>query len=654
MALDSIMEFYFDERICLLNCLSSVLRNGQDENYLYAEQIRPFLADLLKNDLDNEIIKLYIKNCETTVPKDLNRQQAERWANQLVNEQVALLEVLFLIYYAHIVCNPKRQLLLLRLFKEQGFGTRQLNYSLLNNFGHAMVKKVGYIGILIAIETMNLENYLDDELDNKTQELLNNETIITLDGEFQKWGTIPQHGPLLLAWSALTCRINQITETDALKYKQFAAKSMELKAIPFLVTMLKEGFSLDDANLTGYKSVLKGLLSILLTAFNVEYLPSLVEFHQEIFSGQPLLCHQFWEQDYPKDTLRGLLDLARHHFPYEFEPLLLVLTSLASDGPCAHVVFRYLANQTTYRHILPTQFFNNVEESTLSTPNEQFIRVKIPFTIDKVTFVTDTLGKIVGHRDDVPVIEWKLNYSAWTFFMALLDSLLERLSTNSLLNDEQISRCIVILQLVAQLLAQDFTIAWQLRQHLKSCYFSSKTKPLIAEHLSDDDIIPRLFLFLRLYSFRPNSNITLLSLCVKCLNGFAKGDPSYVWLHLRRADIIGTHKNDATTGAIRHLLNNVECVIGSYPVTISFLDLLAIVLSFIQQWHGPNVDTSLRDFHPYLTYICADLFNAYESWKYTDLIERWQIAIKILHIFNTILRDDEISNEDKETLRIFL
>jgi hypothetical protein len=39
--------------------------------------------------------------------------------------------------------------------------------------------------------------------------------------------------------------------------------------------------------------------------------------------------------------------------------------------------------------------------------------------------------------------------------MSVLDSFLERLSINSLLNEEQISRCTIVLQLIDQLLSKD-------------------------------------------------------------------------------------------------------------------------------------------------------------------------------------------------------
>jgi hypothetical protein len=104
---------------------------------------------------------------------------------------------------------------------------------------------------------------------------------------------------------------------------------------------------------------------------------------------------------------------------------------------------------------------------------------------------------------------------------------------------------------------------------------------------------------------------------------------------------LSLYRSNLNAGAIRHLLNNVECVRGSYSVTLSFLDLLANLLAYIQRWRHDDIDVSLQDFHPYLTYVRTDLFTDYESWKYTQIIDRWQMAIKILHIFNEILRNDE-------------
>jgi hypothetical protein len=79
-----------------------------------------------------------------------------------------------------------------------------------------------------------------------------------------------------------------------------------------------------------------------------------------------------------------------------------------------------LADQTTFRHTLPPQFFNNIEDSPFSTPNEQLVRVKMPFTVDKIIFPADTVGKLVGYHDDLPIIEWKVYLSVKHFLSFLL------------------------------------------------------------------------------------------------------------------------------------------------------------------------------------------------------------------------------------------
>ena len=54
--------------------------------------------------------------------------------------------------------------------------------------------------------------------------------------------------------------------------------------------------------------------------------------------GQTMLARQFWEQDYQRDALRSLLDSTHRCFPYEFAPLLRILTPLAGDAHCAAIV----------------------------------------------------------------------------------------------------------------------------------------------------------------------------------------------------------------------------------------------------------------------------------------------------------------------------
>jgi len=100
---------------------------------------------------------------------------------------------------------------------------------------------------------------------------------------------------------------------------------------------------------------------------------------------------------------------------------------------------------------------------------------------------------------------------------------------------------------------------------------------------------------------------------------------------------------------------------GLYPITISFLKLLHTLFDYAWKWHfisgethissAENVEyskqwmpltkgqaaedgelqpVSLEDFHPCLSFIKADLFARYESWRYTLPSQKTKIALKVL------------------------
>jgi len=83
---------------------------------------------------------------------------------------------------------------------------------------------------------------------NRTRHWISKAGIDLLEKEFlsPQWGTIEPQGPILLAWAAVACRLNQFTQGDELQVPIHAQKAMKCKAVSFLTTMLSEGFSADD------------------------------------------------------------------------------------------------------------------------------------------------------------------------------------------------------------------------------------------------------------------------------------------------------------------------------------------------------------------------------------------------------------------------
>ena len=66
-----VVSYYYDERICLLHCLGSLLRNGQDAEHPYYEQANECVDNMLKDGLTKKIVSQYEILADATVPKHM-------------------------------------------------------------------------------------------------------------------------------------------------------------------------------------------------------------------------------------------------------------------------------------------------------------------------------------------------------------------------------------------------------------------------------------------------------------------------------------------------------------------------------------------------------------------------------------------------------
>lgn len=63
------MDYYYDERISLLRCVASLLRNSQDENHILFEEAREAVERLLEAGLVTNILNLFQDLNKASVPK---------------------------------------------------------------------------------------------------------------------------------------------------------------------------------------------------------------------------------------------------------------------------------------------------------------------------------------------------------------------------------------------------------------------------------------------------------------------------------------------------------------------------------------------------------------------------------------------------------
>jgi hypothetical protein len=105
------------------------------------------------------------------------------------------------------------------------------------------------------------------------------------------------------------------------------------------------------------------------------------------------------------------------------------------------------------------------------------------------------------------IIQWKFPYSAWKFFLVIIDTFIKRITSALSVNSEHISMLTTILLLVDKLLQNDASLALYIDDHFSG----------LSEQSMDDGMIARLFLIFQHASFLPTPptvcNIVSLLIC---------------------------------------------------------------------------------------------------------------------------------------------
>ena len=122
-----VFAFYNLERVSSLKAASSVFRMGMDSNHPHQKLAAAAMKKLVSSDIFGKVLSLYHKLANDTLPEKLNENQKTMWVHRNVEEQVACLELLFLVLYSKEAFLPARFVELLTVFEEQAFGVHQLN-----------------------------------------------------------------------------------------------------------------------------------------------------------------------------------------------------------------------------------------------------------------------------------------------------------------------------------------------------------------------------------------------------------------------------------------------------------------------------------------------------------------------------------------------
>lgn len=228
----NIINFYFEDRISLLECISSLKRISLDEKHPYTSIANDTINKLHQDDDSNayieQLFSQYAKLIRSNAPSrtQLFPGWALVWAKQALKEQKALLEIIFLFSLTESV-SPKFILTIIQEFEADCFGYYQAFSYVLDDEGVKLREKVTYICMLLSVNIIVSPSLkVGAKLDplNTGEFLLDSPEYIAKINQIACYmGDRPEHSTFLLAWSFfLTCADSVINDEGATAPESYA------------------------------------------------------------------------------------------------------------------------------------------------------------------------------------------------------------------------------------------------------------------------------------------------------------------------------------------------------------------------------------------------------------------------------------------------
>jgi hypothetical protein len=376
---------------------------------------------------------------------------------------------------------------------------------------------------------------------------------------------------------------------------------------------------------------------------------NIVDCLEKLYSSSPDLCTQFWIEDYPIDERRSVLDSAKYRFPYESRHLIRLLSSLVSDEETAQYAFTYIANLGSFTGAITEQL---IEKNSLGQLSLRSNYELVPGTSKEntMTLSRGTSLKIVSYN---PLLcQFSFTYSGFDVLLSLLDAFLQSSIIN--FDESTVANIKDILHFINSILTysneqfRDIVI-----YHL--CNFYKKGLP----EFTESDIIGIICKVLDSACSMDKPPSDLLQECLKSLRIFLPLNPTAVWSHLKKEPIIPSYnissfdsKSHAINRYMQQTLLPWERSKGSYETTISFLDLVEkMCMEVLKKKKSTGRLSAIQAdvLKSCIIYIHLEIFPSYVSWRYIRAVERYQIGVKVLKIFNLIISDSTLSNWDPES-----
>ncbi|XP_070614706.1 nucleoporin NUP188 [Erythrolamprus reginae] len=620
-----IADYYYEERFCILRCLLHILTYFQDERHPY---MVPYSQCMEK--MDKELVPNYRKQFEELYKAEepswethgsvMTERQVSRWFVQCLREQSMVLEIIFL-YYAYYEMIPEEMLTFAKMFKDQGFGSRQTNRHLVDESMDPLVDRIGYFSALILVEGMEIDSLHERLLDDRKEEHKfagNRQVHQEIDRLLLTLGDVPHHAPVLLAWALLRHTLSADGASGVIR--RMGSTAIQMNVFQYLTKLLRAISS--EGNCISSTTCLSiyGLLSFALTSLELQTLGNqqdIIDTACEVLtvSSIPPL---FWKTE-PTAGLGIILDSVCGMFPHLLSPLLQLLTALVSDKSTAKKVYTFLDKMSYYIELYkhkPADVASR-EDGTVWRRMTPKLLYPLGTGQTNLRIPQGTKGQVMLDDRDY-LVRWDYSYSSWTLFTCEIEMLLHVVSTADVIQHCQ--RVKPILDLVHKVISTDVSIA--------DCLLP---------------ITSRIYMLLHRLTTVISPPVDIIASCVRCLTVLASRMPAKVWTDLHHTGFLPFVANPVSNmshmisaegmnaGGYGNLLMGIEQPQGEYGVTISFLNLVITLV------RGQLGNTQSQGLVPCIVFVLKEMLPNYHKWRYNSHGEREKIGYLILQLIHAIL-----------------
>lgn len=645
--LETIAMRYFLERQCLLKCTRQILMYNVTAENAFSEYnaVREEANELLKQGLEDKALVVFKDLLLAKRPSKLDLQYADLWAEETLIEESLIMDILFLLYYEPVrVCTADKWKRLLGVFKDIISGCSNIEKLAVTQEAQKYAQHVRYQAILVLIEALDLENLLYMVHDNvpfsQGSHAFSLEDLQEIDNSISVLNSLedPESGLLIFTWAIFICLVsmlptpeNQTTilEIDHLVYIRQAYDSGTPNVI--LEMLQSEAFQDFDVQgqVAGYKSVLKTLMAGFLAAYDFasqieeSTVKIFLDIICEIYSGQEVLCSEFWDRESILDgPIRSLLFTLRDHFPYEILPMIRLLSSLCEGAWPSECVYDFLYKMTK----IATLFQSNgiSYENNDSRTVQAHISLQVPGASGLVIPV-GTIGHVMKVvNEDVILVRWESMHSG---ILVMLIRMMQELSS-----DQQYEELVGSLEMLSRILSFNKALTLKLLE-LDGSPIVEMTRiyGYMEKTLRVDVINIICSLINNLVPISKDSRIP--ALCITILCNFCDCSPSRVFTEIFKTVVFQPRTNTFNSdiwllpeGLARLLSLDGDQSGGYYRFTISLLDLCKM---FVAKGGRTKLVMTL------IIYIVRYILVNHGNWKYKLRYERWQITSKIFELMRT-------------------